>query len=103
MEDEEFDDIVISDPYDKNEALIADIIAFGKEPVIIHTKEDFVNYLKTFSSNSANATPVIKKELPQNRVLLVTTNRNTIDAFQGFNILIATTPFPQRNICNTTN
>lgn len=93
VKDEEFDDIVISDPYDKNEALIADIIAFGKEPVIIHTKEDFVNYLKTFSSNSANATPVIKKELPQNRVLLVTTNRNTIDAFQGFNILIATTPF----------
>ncbi|NLN49598.1 MAG: GGDEF domain-containing protein [Clostridiales bacterium] len=90
LAEEEYDEILLSDPYDKDETLISEITSMGKAPVVLHTKDDFVNYIKGLSKP---VVPEIKTDLPQNMVLLVTTNRNTINALKWFNLQIATTPF----------
>ncbi|WP_054697981.1 GGDEF domain-containing protein [Syntrophomonas palmitatica] len=102
LETDEFDEVVVSEPFNTDSQLLQVLEERKIRYVVLNKPEDLKQYafhLKTKEINTDKSSELkspIKepeKSYSQEPVLLVTTNRNTIDFLQEFNITVATTPY----------
>jgi len=97
--DEEYDDILISEPFNKNKELLDYLDSNNLRYILLNEINDLKKYIqdkkaqknpKSEHQPSGNAAG---KTYSQESVLLVTTNQKTIQELCGFNLSIATTPY----------
>lgn len=101
IDSEEYDDILVSEPFNKNKELLDFLDSKNLKYVLLNEVDDLKKYVldKKAQKNQqneeqpANTDNVEKKTYSQESVLLVTTNQKTIQELRRFNLTIATTPF----------
>lgn len=97
--EEEFDDVLISEPFNNNEEFLNELNKRNVRYILLHETNDLKQYIQDKKAQKARKNPDIvppgetKKSYSQESVLLVTTNQKTIQELNGFNVTIATTPY----------
>lgn len=97
--EEEFDDVLISEPFNNNEEFLNELNKRNVRYILLHETNDLKQYIQDKKAQKTRKNPDIvppgetKKSYSQESVLLVTTNQKTIQELNGFNVTIATTPY----------